>query len=255
MALRLAALIPRFALLTVISLLAAASPSLASATNGKEEDASTQTLLVPDVRRQPYVLAKGILEDAGFSWQVTGPIKGYATNIVAAQRPSPGIRISTSGHPTILLGLERNPDYEEHGLPQNESPYEGEQVAVPPTLTPEVAKPKAKPAPKPAAREPEFEVRGAPDEPLDEMPLPDRARMVGEKLRNAPEPTNELIDWWLYQHAWVVTGARFGWSDGADAIRIMIRVDRELEQRWGFGAKSEAVARQALAEVRRLSHA
>jgi PASTA domain-containing protein len=255
MALRLAALIPRFALLTVTSLLAAASPSLASATNGKEEDASTQTLLVPDVRRQPYVLAKGILEDAGFSWQVTGRIKGYATNIVAAQRPSPGTRISSLGHPTILLGLERNPDYEEHGMPQNESAYEGEQVAVPPTLTPEVAKPKAKPAHKPATREAEFQVPGAPDEPLDEMPLPDRARMVGEKLRNASHPTNVLIDWWLYQHAWVVTGARFGWSDGADAIRIMIRVDRELEQRWGFGAKSEAVARKALAEVRRLSHA
>jgi hypothetical protein len=250
---------PRFAALTAVSLCATSSAAFAAgapANPPAEKRASAETLVVPDVRRQPYVLAKSILEDAGFSWRVTGKVKGYATNLVAAQRPSPGTEIVTSRPATVLLGLERNPGYAERGTPQNTSPYDGIPVAAAPTFTPKrKTKPNAERTPKPRFRTPDFEVKGVPREPLDEMPLPERARMVGAKLRKAPRPTDALIDWWLYQHAWVVTGARFGWADGAEAIKIMIGVDQELERRFGFGAKSEAVARRALAKVERLSRA
>jgi hypothetical protein len=61
------------------------------------------------------------------------------------------------------------------------------------------------------------------------------------------------VSFWLYQHSWIVTGARFGWSGGAGALEILVRVDRGLQRRWGFGGKSARVARAALAEVRRKS--
>ena len=54
---------------------------------------------------------------------------------------------------------------------------------------------------------------------------------------------------WLYQHAWLVTGARFGWKGGDDALRTLIQVDRSLSVRFGFGARSERVARRTLAYV------
>jgi len=62
-------------------------------------------------------------------------------------------------------------------------------------------------------------------------------------------PSNRLVNYWLYQHTWIVTGARFGWHDGAEALRILIKVDQGLERRFDFGARSEAVARRALAFV------
>jgi hypothetical protein len=301
MATRLAALLPRLAALTLIWLLAAASLTFAAGTSRipkklkpavappKQEKAVARTFVVPDLRRQPYVFAKGILEDAGFAWRVEGRVEGYATNVVAVQVPSPGTKIATEGTPTIILGLERNPSYAESGVPQNESPYRGEAAAgeskpakpkrkapsadsAAPPAAPSPAPASTKQAPKsaaararevavepatqaPAVRTPAFELPGAPPEQLDEMPLPERARMIEKRMLKSAGPSRELIKWWLYQHAWVVTGARFGWSNGAEAIRIVIRVDRELEQRFGFGAKSEAVARRALAEVERLSRA
>ena len=47
----------------------------------------------------------------------------------------------------------------------------------------------------------------------------------------------------------LVTGARFGWHDGAEALRMLIKVDQSLERRFDFGARSETVARRALAYV------
>jgi hypothetical protein len=81
------------------------------------------------------------------------------------------------------------------------------------------------------------------------MPLPARARRLDRRLAAVPKPTPRVVDDWLYQHSWIVTGALFGWKDGDEALRILIRVDRDLQSRFGFGAKSEAVARRALAEV------
>jgi hypothetical protein len=99
--------------------------------------------------------------------------------------------------------------------------------------------------PRPAA----FRVPGSPKEPLDEIPLPARARRLEAWLIRGRDPTRANERHWLYQHAWIVTGARFGWWHGAEALRILIHVDRGVESQWGVGYRSEALARGALAAV------
>jgi hypothetical protein len=94
-------------------------------------------------------------------------------------------------------------------------------------------------------------VPGAPKEPLDEIPLPARARRLEAWLTRSRGRTAANERHWLYQHAWIVTGARFGWWHGAEALSVLIRVDRGVESQWGVGYRSEAVARGALAAVRR----
>ncbi|HUH20327.1 MAG TPA: hypothetical protein VLZ09_00535 [Gaiellaceae bacterium] len=102
---------------------------------------------------------------------------------------------------------------------------------------------------RPPRRPPAFHVAGAPREPLDEITLPARARRLEAWLTPSRSFTTANLRHWLYQHAWIVTGARFGWWHGAEALRLLIRVDRRVESRWGVGYRTEAAARQALAEV------
>jgi hypothetical protein len=92
-------------------------------------------------------------------------------------------------------------------------------------------------------------VPGAPKEPLDEITLPARARRLDAWLTSARGPTAPNQRHWLYQHAWIVTGAKFGWWHGAEALHVLIRVDRRVESLWGIGYRSEAAARGALAAV------
>lgn len=115
------------------------------------------------------------------------------------------------------------------------------------------AKPARKSTPKrPAAqrRPVAFHVPNAPKEPLNEMPLPRRARLLGAWLEKHPRPTDANVRHWAYQHAWIVTGAKFGWWRGAEALRILIAVDGRVIKTWGVGASSRAAARSALAEVK-----
>jgi hypothetical protein len=100
-----------------------------------------------------------------------------------------------------------------------------------------------------ATRPAAFNVPGVPTEPLDEIALPVRARRLDAWLTSGRAPTAASQRHWLYQHAWIVTGAKFGWWHGAEALRLLIRVDRRIESRWGIGYRSEAVARRALAAV------
>jgi beta-lactam-binding protein with PASTA domain len=289
MSARLAAFLPRLAALVVIGLLAAASITFAATQrNIAAKDASAplqsgpKTLVVPDVRHQAYVFAKGILDDAGFSWNVVGSVKGYAANVVAVQDPAPGTRVLDTGAPTVALTLQRNPDYSENGLPENTSAYAGSKLrlangaATAPAAAPADgqadpsaqdagaeppasdgdAKKKDKPkkdSPAAGPRTPDFVVPGAPAEPTDEMPLPDRAQLVQKRVAAAKKPTRKLVNWWLYQHSWIVTGAKFGWHDGAKALRILVGVDRSIEARWGFGARSTALAERTLKTVERKS--
>jgi hypothetical protein len=102
---------------------------------------------------------------------------------------------------------------------------------------------------RPPPRPPAFHVAGAPREPLGEITLPARARRLSAWLTPSRNLTAANVQHWLYQHAWIVTGARFGWWHGAEALRTLIRVDRRIEARWGIGYRSEAAARQSLAEV------
>jgi hypothetical protein len=274
MAARLALLLPRLAVLVVIWLLAAASFTFAAGSNkqaqaepeAKPAREKPKVLVVPDVRGQTYVFAKGMLEDAGFAWRVDGDVDGYAANTVAVQNPAPGVRVVDNGSPAVAVRLDRSEEYEERGLPENVSPYKGTPVvlledwrvtqkqrpAAKPKPKPAAAKPKAKAAhaksaPKP--RKPDFVVADVPREPADEMPLPNRARLVDRRLAATSKPTPKVVNWWLYQHSWIVTGALYGWKDGDDALRILIGVDRDLQARFGFGARSEQLARRALAEV------
>ena len=121
-----------------------------------------------------------------------------------------------------------------------------------------VVKPKPKPVVKPKpkanpARPPAFKVPGAKPEPLDEIPLTARAALLDKWLSSHRSPTNGNVSYWLYQHAWIVTGAKLGWWHGAQALERLIKVDERVQKLWGIGARSEQVARAALADVRRKS--
>jgi hypothetical protein len=275
MAARFIALLPRLLALTVIWLLGAATFTLAAEkkavtpTQTVASQAAKPTLLtVPDVRGKAYVFAKGILQDSGLAWRVQGSVQGYAANSVVYQSPRAGARVVDNGAPTVTLRLSKNSTYGERGLPENEAPYPGTRIlslsewraeheqpqettsTSPTTATTTPTTTETQPAPHPAeTRKPDFEVPGAPAEPADELTLPARARMLARRMDAMSKPTNQLVNYWLYQHAWIVTGARFGWHDGAEALRILIKVDQSLVRRFDFGARSERVARRALAYV------
>jgi len=218
------------------------------------------TLVVPDIRGQAFVFAKGILEDGGFAWRVQGSVQGYSTNVVSSQQPAAGTRVADTGAPTLTLTMHRG-TYAQEGTPQNTSPYAGTSIVLAKSASarakaPAMRKtvPRAKTAVKPAtkrptrrARPPAFVLAGAPKEPLNEIPLTVRARRLSNWLTPSRRPTAANQRYWLYQHAWIVTGAKFGWWHGAAALRVLINVDHRVQSQWGLGVRSESVARGALA--------
>jgi hypothetical protein len=266
------AVLPRFvivlaacALATGVATVAFAASSQpvapAVAPSAKPAEAPAE-LVVPDVTGQVYVFAKGALEDAGFAWKVVGAVKGYAANTVVSQSPAPGTRLVDTGAPTISLQLAKSGRYAEKGAPEDASPYTGTAVRpadlaavrTPAAVVKPHPKPAAKPKAKPAAaprdsRKPAFSVAGAPREPLDEITLDARARALDAWVAKHPTATTSNVNHWLYQHAWIVTGAGFGWSHGEQALRILVGVDRKVEARWGVGSKSRALAERTLADV------
>ena len=277
----LASFLPRFVALPLVALLGTATLTFAADKQLATPESPAQpaaasvpaVLVVPDVRRQAFVFAKGTLEDAGFAWKVTGSVQGYAANPVADQFPAPGTRVVDTGSPVVQVRLAANGRYRQKGSPENTSPYDGSTLkiagaaAAPAAAAPQpeaapapapavkpkpAAKPKPKAAAKKGARPPAFAVPGAREEPLDEMPLPDRARALGRYVASH-QPTAAAVNHFLYQHAWIVTGAEFGWWRGSQALELLIAVDRQARKAWGYGAKSEAVARASLARVQKLS--
>ena len=276
MAVRLAALLPRAVIVALVWILGTAAFTLAadntivgpSKPDPAAGAAAAQTeLVVPSVSGQAYVFAKGILEDSGFAWRVVGSVHGYSSNRVITQSPAAGTRVVDTGAPTVTIRLVRGP-YAQLGRAVDVSPYRGTAIrfAGLASVTTPAAKPKAKPAaPKPVAkpkktvvkktakttpRPPAFTRAGAPKEPLDEISLPARALRLQSWAANRPK-TSANVRHWLYQHAWIVTGARFGWWHGAQALQTLIAVDRQLERQWGIGGKSQAVANAALEQVGR----
>lgn len=274
---------PRLAVLVAVALLATATLTLAATSTVTTPPAAAPVaaaepdpLVVPDVRRQAYVFAKGTLEQGGFAWRVEGGVRGYPANLVAAQSPAPGTKLIADGAPTIVLRLQRNPAYAQEGSPEDVSPYAGRPARVlgavkskkaakpkPAKVTPakkaaapKVAAPKAavaaasKPAKtKPAARKPAFVLAGAPAEPLDEITLPARAARLEAWVAKSPRRTPTTVNHWLYQHNWIVTGASFGWVGGAEALRKLISIDQDVQRLWAVGARSERLARRTLAQV------
>jgi cell division septation protein DedD len=286
MALRPRFLLPRLGLAALVVLLGTATITFAAETRSgtvntpKAEPSAASLLLVPDVRKQAYVFAKSTLEESGFAWRVTGGVRGYSANLVSSQSPAPGTRVLDTGAPTISLTLSRNSGYGQEGAPEDASPYPGTEIRLPgaavkpkvvpkpkpkPAVRPKPkpkpvvkTKPKPRPKPKPATkpkakpqRPPAFLLPGAKPEPLDEIPLPARAAQLRSWLTKHPRPTDTNVRHWLYQHAWIVTGAKLGWWRGAEALEALIAVDRQVERQWGIGRRSEGVARAALAHVRR----
>jgi PASTA domain-containing protein len=248
--------------------------------------AQTPPLVVPDVQNQAFVFAKGSLEDAGFAWHVLGSVHGYAANTVVAQSPAPGTRVLDTGAPLITLTLKRNGSYPQSGQAEDASPYTGTVLAPadlaaavgpahtaanasPPKATPKIATPKivtpakatatsakatpvvaaAKKATWPQSRPVAFAVPGARTEPLDEMPLATRALRLRSWLEAHPTKSSANVSQWLYQNAWIVTGAKLGWWRGAEALKTLIAVDRRAQQLWGIGSKSALQAQRALTEV------
>jgi hypothetical protein len=228
-------------------------------------------LVVPDVRGQIYVFAKGMLEDAGFGFRVQGSVPGFPGNHVVVQVPAPGTKVLNNGSPVVTLRLSGSSKAQ--GSPQNLAPYPMSQlrvfhrrVTVASRVVPKAAAPTAKAAPKakPAAtpahvkhatktaaqrRQPDFVVAGAPKEPLDEMPLVDRARKLDSWVASHPAQTPANVQRWLFQHAWIVTGAKFGWWHGAQALQVLIGTDSRIEAQWGIGLRSQRQAQAALAWV------
>jgi hypothetical protein len=273
---RLRVFLPRLVAVTAVWLLLTAAVTYAAgrklatpkaapaAPTAAAVPAPAETVVVPDVRGQAYVFAKGMLEEAGFAWTVTGSVQGYAANTVAAQVPAPGTRVVDTGTPTIQLRLARG-SYPQTGDPENASPFAGTELKLPtaehvgdyatakPTARPK-AKAKSKAAPKaeavPHDRKPDFTFPGQRPEPQGELPLPERARRLGAWLDTRPALTDANVSRWLYQHAWVVSGAQEGWWHGAEALRLLIAADRSAQSIWGIGSKSETIARSALADVR-----
>lgn len=297
MAPRLRAHLPRVAFFVLLGLAATATLTYAAGRQlGSTPPASTTAapappLVVPDVRNQAFVFAKGTLEDAGFAWRVLGSVHGYAANTVAAQSPAAGTRVLDTGAPLITLTLKRNSAYSQTGEAADASPYAGTVLqpadlaaAVGPAhpaattsattttsatrttaATPKVATPAktSKPAiaatpatPKqavkttwPQNRPVAFSVPGARKEPLDEMPLPNRAQLLRTWLEAHPTRTSANVSHWLYQNAWIVAGAKFGWWRGAEALATLVVVDHRAQQLWGIGSQSAMEAQAALAQV------
>ncbi len=273
--------VPRLLALTVVWLFATAALTFAAAHKlgaapavvpvVKTATVAPRILVVPDLRHQAFVFSKGTLSDAGFSFRIEGPVKGFASNTVVSQTPAPGTQVVDTGAPLVILHLERTGS--QLGLPEDVSSVTPTAVKLAPlpvataaqasatTVLPNVAskkvakkvattKPVKAPANKlPQQRPPAFIVPGARKEPLDEIPLTQRAKALLVWLNQHPNATDTNVKHWLYQHAWIVTGAEMGWWHGAQALDTLLVADRRAWALWGIGARSTAVARQALAEV------
>jgi hypothetical protein len=276
--------VPRLLALTVVWLFATAALTFAAAQRmgaapavapvAKVAAAAPQrVLIVPDLRHQAFVFSKGTLSDAGFSFRIEGAVQGFASNIVVSQSPAPGTRVLDTGAPLVILHLAHSGS--QLGLPEDVSsvpptalklapPLAGttQQATVLTTKLPtkvaaKIAAPKhvaTTPAKAPSKQLPQqrpaaFVVPGARKEPLDEIPLTARAKALLVWLNQHPNATDANVKHWLYQHAWVVTGAEMGWWHGAEALNTLLAADKRVWALWGIGARSSAVARQALAEV------
>ena len=281
---RRAAGVSRFLTIVCVVLFATATVTFAAeqvdekvVADGPAVSTAPEVLVVPDVRGKAYVFAKGMLEDEGFAWRVRGSVAGYAANFVVAQSPKPGTRVFDTGAPRVTLALRATSAYRQLGTPENAAPFAATKirlVTAPAKPSASRAKPTAKPSAKPSAkptrrtkpaaparttaaprsrapkRAPAFVVADTPREPLNEISLPARARALGAWLAKHPTPTDKNVRHFLYQNSWIVTGARFGWWRGAEALEILVDVDRRAERAWGLGGRSRIAAEQALREVR-----
>ena len=227
------------------------------------------TKVVPGVIGQPYVFAESTLQQEGFGWKVAGSVAGWAGVTVSSQTPAPGTKVVDTGAPLVTLRLVKPKGYVTQGTPENSSPYAGTKImfsasstgtgqsttSAQTTTTEAFSTTTVKTTSRSTTsqaetRPPAFTIAGAKPEPLDEISLPQRAKNLNTWLdsHRQASPSNER--YWLFQHAWIVTGAKFGWWHGAQALETLIAVDKRVEALWGVGSRSETEARSALEFVR-----
>ena len=227
------------------------------------------TKVVPGVIGQPYVFAESTLQQEGFGWKVAGSVAGWAGVTVSSQTPAPGTKVVDTGAPLVTLRLVKPKGYVTQGTPENSSPYAGTKIMFSASSTgtgqsttsaqttttgtfstTTVKKTSRSTTSQAKTRPPAFTIAGANPEPLDEISLPQRAKNLNTWLdsHRQASPPNER--YWLFQHAWIVTGAEFGWWHGAQALETLIAVDKRVEALWGVGSRSETEARSALEFVR-----
>jgi hypothetical protein len=284
MALRLGAVLPRLVVVLLVFALGTAGLTFAAAQQMASQTAPPAattpaqpvTLVVPDVDRQAYVFAKGILQDAGFAWRLGPGARGFAPYTVISQSPAPGTKVVDTGAPLVTLRLAATAGYKESKhTPDGGSPYAGTAIRladVATNITPTAPKLKPKVAPKQAAkprarltktkaktakrsaavarRKPDFVVHGARKEPASEIPLTVRARRLDAWVKAHPNVDDAVARYWLFQNSWIVTGARLGWWHGAQALQTLIAADERAQREWGIGNRSAAEARSALGFVR-----
>lgn len=148
--------LPRLVALSAAALFVTATISLAADTTAHSRPVTAKpvkhkVLVVPDVRRQVFVFAKGTLEDSGFGWQVKGGVHGFAANLVASQSPRPGVRVIDTGTPKITVQLVHPSGAKEAGTPEDRSPYGASLIRLTPAAVAHAkaeAARKAKAAPK-----------------------------------------------------------------------------------------------------------
>ena len=197
-----------------------------------------------------------------------------------------GRRVVDNGAPVVIVTLRRSTEYAERGVPENVSPYDGTSVVLLKRLArragpgrdgPRGPRPpplRLRPRPQPLRprrplrlrprhpRRPRSRRRSRPRTAIARRtspcrrpgraqqrdPAAERAKNLQRRVSGAQVESPARSSWgnWLYQHAWIVTGARFGWADGDVALQTLVQVDRSLYVRFGFGAKSEQVARSTL---------
>src|SRR5437763_266578 len=130
---RLPIFLPRIAVVVVVALAASAGLTFAAGKNIQAASPAAaptaprkiETIVVPDVRNQAFVFAKGQLEDLGFAWRINGSVHGFAANTVVSQSPAAGTKLLNTGSPVVALTLARNGKYAQTGAPQDASPYTG----------------------------------------------------------------------------------------------------------------------------------
>ena len=261
----------RVVTLIVIAALASIALTIVFTNNDSSESKhktrtfTTPSKSVPGVVGQPYVFAEGTLQEHGFGWKVAGSVAGWAGATVASQDPVGGTEVLDTGAPLVTLRLKKSKGYVTEGTPENSSPYAGTKIMLPAgstgtgqsttsaqtTTTGTFSTTTVKTTPKSTTSQAKtraraFTIAGAKPEPLDEIPLPQRAKNLNSWLDSHRQASNTNESYWLFQHAWIVTGAKFGWWHGAQALETLIAVDKRVEALWGIGSKSEAEARAAL---------
>jgi hypothetical protein len=109
--------------MTAISFAAGRQLAVAPTSASQLPPPTPLTLVVPDLRREAFVFAKGQLQDAGFAWKVVGGAPGYPASVVVSQSPAPGTKLIDTGAPLITVTLQRNKQSGPKGEPEDTSPY------------------------------------------------------------------------------------------------------------------------------------